>query len=297
MSCTLIPLLIPPQLNITQDGQPSDRSLHIISFLSGKDLKHSSLISTRFTPLAQQALFKSVKILMGVGNIHSENFVDFVDVVIKEPRLGLMIKRLDIGARFDKRLHYQPLVRLLEQVFNLRELIICHSNASLPSIPFRPHQFPQLHRIQWPLSGAGTEILHTLLPYSPVIDLSLFLCPTHLPSNSAFAASLELSPLKWANDLVRFTGPSYIIQGLREDAKILHFCSKNWLSEETLLGLASKRLLSLHINLESFFPSHSEGHIPPSRLPSLFPNLQSIVWLTVTAQSVRYFSQKYQTTR
>ena len=278
------------------DSLPTETILHIISFLSGKDLKHFSLVSTRFTPLAQQALFKSVKILMGVGNIRSQNFVDFVDVVIKEPRLGLMIKRLDIGAKFGKRLHYQPLVRLLEQVFNLRELL-CDSNTSLPSIPFRPYQLPQLHRIQWPLSGPGIEILHTLLPYSPVIDLSLLLCPRHLHSKVAFAALLELIPLKWVNNVVRYTGPSYILQGLSKDAKLLHFCSRNSLSEETLLGLASKRLLSLHINLESFFPPRPEGHIPPSHLPSLFPNLQSVVWLTATVQSVRYFSQTYQTTR
>ena len=277
------------------DSLPTEMTLHILSFLPGKDLKHSSLVSTRFTPLAQQTLFKSVKILMGVGNIRSENFVDFVDVVVNEPRLRLMIKRLDIGAKFDKRLHYQPLVRLLEQVFNLRELL-CYSNTSLPSIPFRPHQFPQLHRIQWPLSGTGIEIFHTLLPYSPVIDISL-LCPTHLQSKVVFAALLELSTLKWINNVVRYTGPSCLLQGLSKDAKLLHFCSRNSLSEETLLGLASKRLLSLHINLESFFPPRPEGHIPPSHLPSLFPNLQSVVWLTATAQSVRYFSQKYQNTR
>ena len=276
------------------DSLPTETILHIISFLSGKDLKHFSLISTRFTPLAQPALFKDVKILMGVGNIRSDNFIDFVDVVIKEPRLGLMIKRLDIGARFDKSLH-RPLVRLLQQVLNLRELL-CHSNDPLPSIPFRPYQFPQLHRIQWPLLGTGVEILHTLLPYSPVIDLSLLWCPTYLQSKVAFAALLKLSPSKWINNVVRYTGPPYLIQGLSKDAKLLHFCSRHSLSEETLLGLASKRLLSLHISLETSFRSHAEGHIPPSHLPSLFPNLQSVVWLTATAQFVRYFSPKYQST-
>ena len=269
------------------DGLPTEIILHIISFLPGNDLKHSSLISTRFTPLAQQALFRSVKILMDVGKIRSESFVDFVDVVVKGPRIGLMIKRLDIGTSFIKRLHYQPLVQLLEQVSDLRELL-CHSNASLPSIPFRPHQFPQLHRIQWPLRGPGIDILDTLLPYSSVTDLSLFWCPPHLQSKVAFATLLELSPFKWINNVVRYTGTSYLIEGLSEDAKLLHFCSRNSLSEETLRGIASKRLLSLHINIEIFCRSHEEQHIPPSLLPSLFPNLQSVVWLTV--QSVRYFS-------
>jgi hypothetical protein len=272
------------------DSLPAETILHIVSCLSGKDLKHFSLVSTRFTALAQPALFRSVRILMEVGEIRSDNLVDFVDVVNKKPRIGLMIKRLDIGARVDESLHYEPLVQLLEQVHDLRELI-CHTNASLPSIPFRPNQFPQLYRIQCPLTGTGTDILHTLLPYSPVTDLSLSWCPTRLQSKVAFAALLERSPSKWINNIVRYTGASYLIEGLSEDAKLLHFCSRNSLSEETLRGVASKRLLSLHVNIEQYCRSLGERHIPPSLLPSLFPNLQSVVWLTVELSSaVRYFS-------
>ncbi len=273
------------------DSLPTETILYIISFLSGIDLKHFSLVSTSYTPLAQRVLFKTVRILMEMGKIRSGDFVDFVNVVVQRPQIGFMIKRLDIGARFDKCLHYQPLVQLLEQVHDLRELL-CHSNASLPSIPFRPHQFPQLHRIQWPLRGTGTDILHTLLPYSPVIDLSLSSCPTNLQSKVAFAALLELSPSKWADNLVRYTGTSYLIEGLSKEAKLLHFCSRNSLSEESLRGIASKRLLSLHVSIEMYFRSLEEQHIPPLLLPSLFPNLQSVVWLTVQPSSaVRYFFQ------
>ena len=276
------------------DSLPTETMLHIVSFLSGIDLKHFSLVSTSFTPLAQRALFKTVRILMDTGNLRPERFVDFVDTVVKKPRMGLMMKRLDIGAKFDKGLHYQPLVQLLEQLHDLRELL-CHSNASLPSIQFRPYQFPRLHRIQWPLRGTGTDILHTLLPYSPVIDLSLCWCPTHPKSKVAFDALRQISPskwTKWVNNLVRYTGTSYLIEGLSEDAKLLHFCSSNSLSEEILRGIASKRLLSLHVNIEVYRRSLEEQHIPPSLLPSLFPNLQSVAWFTVQSSSaVRHVFQ------
>jgi len=268
------------------DSLPTETILHIISFLSGKDLKHSSLVSTRFTPLAQQALFKTVVIITDEGPIGPKDFVDFVDAVLKRPPLGLMINRLIIDSRFDQCLHYQPLVQLLEQVHNLRELL-CNGIVHPPCIPFRPHQFPRLYRIKWPLLGSGTDILHTILPYSPVVDLSLYCCPERLQSKVAFAALLKLSPPQWVNNLVRYTGTSYLIEGLSEDAKLLHFCSYNSLSEESLQGLASKRLLSLHATLLE------EQYIPPSLLPSLFPNLQSIMWFTVQLSSaVRYFSSK-----
>jgi hypothetical protein len=276
------------------DRLPTETILHIISFLPRKDLKHYSLVSTRFTPLAQQTLFKAVTILIFLGKIRYEKFVDFVNDVIKRPRIGLMIKRLKIGTKFDECLHYQPLVQLLEQVHNLRELL-CHPNTSLPSIPFRPHQFPLLQTIAWPLQDPSTDILHTLLPYSPVVDLSLFSCPTPLQSKVAFTALLGLRPPTWANNLVRYIGPSYIIEGLGEDAKLLHFCSTNSLSEEFLRGLASMHLLSLHVWTGMYHWSLEE-QIPPSLLPSLFPNLQSVMWFTVQSSSaVRYFSQKQQT--
>jgi hypothetical protein len=269
-----------PSTYLEMDSLPTETILHIITFLPKKDLKHYSLVSTRFTPLAQQALFKAVRILIFLGKIRSETFVDFVNDVIKRSRIGLMIKRIDIGTKFVECLHYQPFVQLLEQVHNLRELL-CHPNASLPSIPFRPHQFPLLQKFAWPLHHPSTGILHTLLPYSPIIDLSLFQC---FDSRDASAALLELSP-KWANNLVRYMGPPYLIEGLGKDAKLLHFRSPYTLSEDEVRRLASKRLLSLHA---------VEGHlIPPSLLPSLFPNLQSVMWLTVGLwYDVRYFSQK-----
>jgi hypothetical protein len=270
------------------DSLPTETILHIISFLSRKDLKHYGLVSTRFTPLAQQALFQTVKILIFGRKIPPKEFFEFVNDLIKRPRIGLMIKRLEIGTGFDQRLHCQPLVQLLEQVHNLRELIF-YPNASLPSIPFRPHQFPLLQTITWPLQGPGADILHTLLPYSPVVDLSLFSCPT---SKSAFAALLELRPPKWVNNLVRYTGTSYLIEGLSEDAKLLHFCSRNSLSEESLRGLVTlgKRLLSLHVIFGMY---DEERLIPPSLLPSLFPNLQSVMCLAVQpGAEVHYFSQK-----
>jgi hypothetical protein len=278
------------------DSLPTETILHIISFLPREDLKRYSLVSTRYTPLAQQALFKAVEILTYPGRIRSEKFVDFVNDVIKRPRIGLMIKRLVIGAWFKQCLHYQPLVQLLELVSGLGELL-CHPYASLPSIPFRPRQFPLLQTIAWPLQGPNTSILHTILPYSPVVDLSLFSCPTTFQSNVAFTALLELRHPKWANKLVRYTGPSYLLQGLSEAAKLLHFCSTNSLSEEFLRGLASKGLLSLHVWTEMYRWSLEE-QVPPSLLPSVFPNLQSVMWFTMqSSPSVRYFSQKQQTTR
>ena len=279
------------------DSLPTETILHIISFLSNDDLKHFSLVSTRFTSLAQPALFKSVRPLMAVGKIYHWNFANFVDMVIKSPRrLGIMIKRLEIGPNFDESCHHQPFDQLLEQVYNLRELL-CYPYRSPPSIPFRPHQFPQLHRILWPLLGTGADILHTILPYSSVTDLSLPWCPRHLLSKVAFAALLARSPSNWINNLVRYQGPSYLIEGISEDARLLHLCSTNPLSAETLHGLASKRLLSLHVDVELDHRSHEGYYIPPSLLPSLFPNLQSVACLSVQLNTgVRDFSYKQQVT-
>ena len=261
------------------DSLPTETILHIISFLSTHDLKHFSLVSTRFTPLAQPVLFESVH-LMGFGKISSSNFDNFVDVVMKSPQIATMIKRLEIGIHYDDYPHHQSLVQFLEQVHNLR-VILCHPQSAPPSIRFRPYQFPQLHQIQWSLQGTSTDILHTLLPYSHVTDLFLLGCPVHLRSKVAFAAFLEPSPSKWIVNLVKYRGYSYLIEGLSKDAKLLHFGSANALSEETLRGLASKRLLSLHVDPLVYYRSFEEQYLPPSLLPPLFPNLQSVACLPV----------------
>ena len=271
------------------DSLPIETILHIISFLSIHDLKRFSLVSTRFTPLAQPVLFKSVH-LMDRGIISSRNFANFVDVIIKSPRIAIMIKRLDIGMDYDNSRHHRPFSQLLEQVHNLKELLY-HPGSTPPTIPSRSHQLPQLHRIQWSLLGTGTDILHTLLPYSHVTDLSLLGYPTHLWSKDAFTAFLELSPRKWINNLVKYRGYSYLIEGLSKDAKLSHLCSTNTLSEETLRCLASKRLLSLHVDIHLSPLLLEQPYLPLSLLPPLFPNLQSVAYLSVQlGPGVRDFS-------
>jgi len=271
------------------DNLPIETILHIISFLPRKDLKHLSLVSRRSGPLAQQALFKSVRILMYGNLICSENFLGFVNMIIKWPHIGGWIKRLDIGATLDEGLHYRPLVQLLELVHDLRELL-CNSPNFRASIPFRPHQLPQLRLLKWPVTGLRIDIFHTLLPYSSITDLYLLGRPDRLVTKATFASLLEPSSSGWINKLVRYTGTPYLIEGLSEDANLLHFCSENPLSEGTLRGIANKRLLSLHVKVEWCRRTSIEDlHIPPSPLPFLFPNLQSVAWFNVQLGSaVRY---------
>jgi len=268
------------------DSLPIETTLHILSFLPGRELKQLSLVSTRFAPLAQQALFKSVGILIWGGRIRPKRFLDFLDMVIKSPHIGGWIKRLVIGATLDEGLHYRPLIQLLELVHNLRELW-CYSRNFRASIPFRPHQLPQLRRLRWPLTSLRTGIFHTLLPYSPITDLYLLGRPK---TRASFAALLEPSSSGWINNLVRYTGTSHLIEGLSEDANLLHFCSENPLSQVTLRGIANKRLLSLHVGVEAYrWERVEELNIPPSPLPSLFPNLQSVAWFNIQLRSaVRY---------
>jgi len=277
------------------DSLPIETTFHIVSFLPRKDLKHLSLVSTRFAPPAQQALFKRVQILNWNSRIRSGNFLDFVDVVIKWRHIGVWIKRLTIGPMFREGLHYRPLVQLLELVHDLRELL-WYSPKLPASISFRPHQLSQLRLLQWPLSGTKIDIFHTLLPYSSITDLYLLDDPNRLETKATFASLLEPSSSGWINKLVRYTGSSYLIEGLSEDASLLHFCSENPLSEGTLRGIANKRLLSLHVHVPWYRQTSIEDlHILPSPLPSLFPNLQSVAWFNVQLRSaVCYLCQKCQ---
>ena len=271
------------------DSLPIEIILHIVSFLPGNDLKHLSLVSTRFGPLAQEALFKSIQVLIYGNLIGFENFLDFVDVVIKWPHIGVWIKRLEIGRMFDEGLHYRPLVQILELVHDLGELL-CSSLTFCAPIPFHPHQLPQLRLLKWPQTGLRTGIFHTLLPYSPITDLSLMGGRGVLETKAAFTTLLEPSSSGWINKLVRYMGTSYLIEGLSQDASLLHLCSRNSLSEVTLRGIANKHLLTLHVKVEWYRrTSIEELHIPPSPLPSLFPNLQSVAWFNVQLRSaVRY---------
>ena len=70
---------------------------------------------------------------MGVGKLCSDNFVHFVDVVIKSPRIAVMIKRFEIGPNFDKSRHHQPFVQLWSRSITLESFCTIHI---LPLLPF-----------------------------------------------------------------------------------------------------------------------------------------------------------------
>ena len=149
------------------------------------------------------------------------------------------------------------------------------SAASIPSAPPNPVASTG-HRYR--------DIPRTLTLFSRYRSFS-FWVPNAFPIQDRYkiacAALLEPSPSKWIDNLVKYRGYSYLVEGLSEDAKLSHLCSTNPLSEETLHRLASKRLLSLHIDIPQYPQSLEELSLPLSLLPPLFPNLQSVVCLSV----------------
>jgi len=170
----------------------------------------------------------------------------------------------------------------------------CQVASSLLS----PHYFPNLRRLHVPFYDPGSfnhiitnfiprheylNILNTpFIPYGPTSD-------SVTPSMPPLAQPAVASSV---NRLVTYHGPRDLLHLLTSDSRMKHFTSSQQLDEEALLKLSrvvSRGLLSLII--DDPMDVTTSKTLPASRIPSLFPNLRSIAWLSVDDTSVSVIDQ------
>ena len=200
-----------------------------------------------------------------------------------------MIKVLIIGRSKAAEL----LRHLFEIVSNLEELHIqCPvANSQLP-----PHYFPNLRRLHIYNPAFFNDIITDFIPrHESLNDLKISFVldsftsgpvtlPMLPPAESAVASSV--------NRLVTYHGPRDLLHLLTRNSSMKHATSSHQLDEGTLRKLSravSRGLLSLIID-DPMDPTHYNT-LPASLIPSLFPNLRSIAWLSVDDTSASVIDQ------
>ena len=157
------------------------------------------------------------------------------------------------------------------------------------------HYFPKLRRLHIYNPVFFHDIITIFIPRHELLnDLKIpFVLDSYIsdlvilsmlpPAKSAAATSV--------NRLVTYHGPRNLLLLLTPNSSMKHFISSHQLDEGTLhkLSLVSRGLLSLIID-DRMDQTHYKT-LPASLIPSLFPNLRSIAWLSVEDTSVSVIDQ------
>ena len=247
-----------------------------------------TIVSSKYREIAQPLLFRRIRI----KPMRYKRLALFIEQMENSNRLALMIKILIMQWPFTTEL----LQHLFAVVSNLEELLIYYKVANPTLLP-SPHHFPNLRRLHFPASRLEVfnYVVANFIPCHRVLDdLKVSFIPDSLTSDPAtrcmppFAESVSSG----ISRLVTYHGPSGLLSLLTPNSRMEHLTSTHQLDERTLRKLSSAvsgRLLSLIIS-DPMDPTETQT-LPGPLIPSLFPNLRTIAWLSLGTNSVSVIDQ------
>ena len=255
---------------------PTETMVEVFQYLDKPTLHSFSIVSSKYCTIVQPLIFRRIC----VDRTVYQRFVLFIEQMEKSSRFALMIKILIILKASTIKL----LPRLFAVVSNVEELFVDFVGAN--SL-LTPHYFPNLRRLHFPVSRKGIlkDLVTNFIPCHEYLnDLEIPFVPYDYSDDFGV---LHMPPLAesasgWVNRLVTYHGPRGLLSLLTPNSMMKHLTSSQQLDELALHELSravSGGLLSLII--DDPMDRTATGTLPTSLLPSLFPNLQSVAWLSL----------------
>ena len=267
---------------------PTELMVEVMGYSDRPTIHAFTIVSSKYREIAQPLLFHRIY----VKSMSYERLPLFVKQMENSSKPASMIKILIIHKPFASKLFQH----LFAVVFNLEELFIQHA-VDKPGLLLSPYCLPNLRRFHFEASWPEVfnYVVAKFIPCHKVLnDLKVSFIPSSLNSDPA---TLSMPPLTEAayigvNRLVTYYGPSSLLSLLTPHSRMKHLTSSHQLGEGTLRKLSSAvsgGLLSLLIN-DPMDPARSQT-LPGPLIPSLFPNLRSIAWLSVDTNNVSVIDQ------
>ena len=262
---------------------PTEILLDIFLYIPRSQLSNLALTCSLFSELAQSLLFQRVWVLRW----GTERTIPFVDAMERHPRLAQMIRVLNLGQCFSSR-SFGLVRRLLSAAPRIDELLIAGHTYGMTSafLESPPELLANIRSIRCCVDS--DEFFAKLIPSLPSIrSLQVDYIGRGVAESTNFALPLEHPAQRSLDQLVKYSGPSFVLQSLSSRSHIRHITSLEPLTTPLLrhLGeIVGDQLESLHLQQEQSGRLRVYDHhcLPPTLLPSLFPNLQSVAWLSIT---------------
>jgi len=261
---------------------PTEILFDIFLFIPRSDLPGLILTCSLFFSVAQPLLFQRLWLLRW----GTERTIPFVDAMESHPRLAHMIRVLNLGQCFSFR-SFGLVKRLLSVATRVDELLIAgHTYGMTSAFLEYPFLLCNIRRIRCCVDSA--QFFTKLIPSLPSLRcLQVDYVGRGVTESTGFALPLEGHEQRSLDQLVKYSGPSFVLHSLSSGSHIRHITSLDPLTTPLLYHLGQavgNQLESLHLQQERSgrFCIHDHHCLPPTLLPSLFPNLQSVAWLGIT---------------
>ena len=264
---------------------PTEILLDIFLYIPRSELSVLALTCSLFFTVAQPLLFQRVSVLKW----GTERTIPFVDTMERHPRLAQMIRVLSLGQCFSSR-SFGLVKRLLSVTTRVDELLIAGHTYGMTSafLEYPPELFCNIRRIRCCVDS--DEFFTKFIQSLPSLRcLQVDYVGRGVAESANFVLPLQGCAKQVLDQQVKYAGPSFVLQSLSSDSHIRHITSLEPVTMPLLRHLGQvvgNRLESLHFQQETSGRFHIYDHhcLPHTLLPSLFPNLQSVAWLSITLQ-------------
>ena len=264
---------------------PTEMIIQVLSYMSKEDLKDIGSISSEYRSLVLPLLFRRIRLRSWVAV--TQGPACLITCLQNNVKLSSAVRVLDLEGIWSTKDPSEDLRRIMEITTQWEELILPVGN-NLPLAVFDDTIKSQLRRLRCLTGGlVGVKFRQLLVDILPtctnLIELHIpFLVDdwfkTSDPAGSATAT--------WVNRLRKYRGPSFPLSYLRGSAPLYQLINTMAVSPPMLqrLGRLVGQQLTLYVH--NYLPGSliGSGYLPPSTIPSLFPNLQYFGWFPVTSQ-------------
>jgi len=276
---------------------PTELVIQILEYMSMRELKIIGFISSEYRSLVIPFLFR--RICPWSWEATRRDIPDLIACLRNNHRLSSVVRMLDAWAISNSQQQLEEIRQIMEITAWWEGLILPVVDEHIPLAVFDDNTKLQLRCLKFipPISFVGPKLSHLLLNILPtcvnLIDLEIPILKedwfkTSDPNGSAITI--------WMNRLKIYRGPSYPLHYLRNGSPLHQLICKTEVPSPMLhsLGrLAGQKLYTLlvHLNWPKGHAYRSTGkhYLPPSPIPSLFPNLQDAGYFLVMSQPVRPF--------
>lgn len=263
---------------------PTELVIHILRYMSKDELKAIGFVSFEYRSLVLPFLFNRIRLWSWM--VSTQGISSLIACLQSNVRLSSAIRVLD--AEFKSGAYREEDLRRIMKITPSWDGLTLPAGSGLPLSVFDDQSKLRLRRLRCTGGPVGLKFNHLLLNILPactnLVELEIPDIDNRWFQN--FDASGSVAAV-WINRLRKYRGPPFPLSYLHSTA----LCQLTSTAEvpspmlQTLGLLVGQQLVALfvhvHLIASKDFNLIGKNHLPPSTIPSLFPNLQYVGWFLI----------------
>jgi len=267
---------------------PTELVIHILSYASNKQLKIIGFLSSEYRSLVIPLLFRHI--CPWSLPARTRDIDGLITCLQNNIRLSSAVRVLDAQHVIGSQHPVEELRRIMEVTTRWEELVL-HMDDPRPLAVLDDNTKFQLRRLQCILChwSTGIRFYHLLLDILPTCTNLVEIWVPGMKEEMIKAMDpAGLATATWVNRLQKYRGLPYPLNYLHNSTPLYHLTCTTGIPSpllQRLGGRVGQQLLYLHSPLcETGIRLIGNTYLPPSLIPSLFPNLRHVAWFWIMSQ-------------